>query len=309
MRTRTTRTYLAVPAHQTRLVKSAASSSADAVFLDLEDAVPIAQKSAALSNAIDAINQLDWGDKTLSVRVNVPTGSLIENELRQLLRQAPRLNTVLIPKVEKVSQVQFIEDILTSPSLARDDFGLEIMIETALGLVNCEAIAGSSPSIESLHFGVGDFSASIGAKGVDIGLTHPSYQHTVRMEDGHYAGTPLDMWAYPMMRLLVAARAFGLRVIDGPCGAFRDPVLTRDLAVKAAALGYDGKQVIHPSQIDVTRLAFTPSDTELAQARAMLDAIAAAEREGKGAVQVDGKLVDYANVRMAERVMAMANAS
>jgi len=307
MKFRTTRTYLAVPAHQVRLVKSAAASAADAVFLDLEDAVPPSQKDEALATAIDAINHLEWGKKTVSVRVNVPSSSLIENELSQLLRRAPRLDTVLVPKVEQVEQIHFLESIVTCPSMTRDGIGLEVMIETALGLVNCDAIAASSPLIESLHFGVGDFSASIGAKSVDIGLSPPSYQHPTRMDGGSYAGTTLDLWAYPMMRLLVAARAYGLRAVDGPCGAFRDAVLTRDLALKAAAMGFDGKQVIHPKQLDITRAAFTPTELEVTQARSMLDAISEAERAGKGAIQVEGKLVDYANVRMARRVMAMAD--
>jgi malyl-CoA/(S)-citramalyl-CoA lyase len=309
MNMRITRTFLAVPAHQAKMLPSAAKSAADAVFLDLEDSVPEAQKALALQGAIGAINTVDWGSKTVTVRVNVPGSAHIKNEITQLLQAAPRLDTLLIPKVESVDEIRAIAAIIDSTAARRSaPIGLEVMIETARGLVNCEAIAGASPYIESLHFGVGDFSASIGAKGVEIGLSHPSYQLTSRIEGGQYAATPLDMWAYPMMRILVAARAYGLRAIDGPCGAFRDLVLSRDLAVKAAAMGYDGKQVIHPSQIDLTTAAFAPTEQEIAQAKRVLDAIADAEREGRGAVQVDGKLVDYANVRMAQRVIGMAGA-
>jgi len=309
MQMRITRTFLAVPAHQERMVLSAAASAADAVFLDLEDAVPEAQKDFALQAAIEAINTLDWGPKTVCVRVNVPVSARIRNEIGELLRAAPRLDTLLIPKVERLDDIRVIESIIEASAARRDKpIGLEVMIETALGLVNCDVLAGSSRYIESLHFGVGDFSASIGAKGVEIGLSHPSYQLTSRMEGGYYAGTPLDMWAYPMMRILVAARAYGLRAIDGPCGAFRDAVLSRDLALKAAAMGFDGKQVIHPSQIGPTCGAFMPTEQEMSQARRVLDAITSAEREGKGAVQIDGKLVDYANVRMAQRIVAMAHA-
>jgi len=307
MQMRVARTFLAVPAHQDRMVRSAALSAADAVFLDLEDAVPEAQKDLALQGAIEALDALDWGSKTVCVRVNVPAGSRIKDEISQLLRAAPRLDTLLIPKVETVADIRLVESLLESGAQVRGrPVGVEVMIETALGLVNCEAIAGSSRHIESLHFGVGDFSASIGAKGVEIGLSPRSYQMTSRLEGGSYAGTPIDMWAYPMMRILVAARAFGLRAIDGPCGAFRDVVLSRDLALKAAAMGFDGKQVIHPSQIDATRAAFTPSELEMSQAQKVLHAMADAEHDGKGAVQLDGKLVDYANVRMARRIVAMA---
>jgi malyl-CoA/(S)-citramalyl-CoA lyase len=289
------------------MVESAACSSADAVFLDLEDAVPQAQKETALLGAIAAINELDWGNKAVSVRINVPASASIEREVTQLLMFAPRLDTLLVPKVESTADVDSIAGLINLHSRRRrTPIGLEVMIETALGLANCEQIAGHSKLIESLHFGVGDFSASIGAKGVDIGLSHPGYRLTSRSVQGDCSSTALDMWAYPMMRILVAARAHRLRAIDGPCGAFRDGDLTSSLAVKAATMGFDGKQVIHPCQIDATLRAFVPGDDELCEARRVMAALIEAEREGRGAVQVDGKLVDYANIRMAQRVIAMA---
>jgi len=304
---RVTRTFLAVPAHQRRMVESAARSSADAVFLDLEDAVPQAQKETALLGAIAAINELDWGKKTVSVRVNMPASATIEREVAQLSMFAPRLDTLLVPKVECTADVDSVVGLINLHSPRRTaPLRLEVMIETALGLTNCEQIAGHSELIESLHFGVGDFSASIGAKGVDIGLSHPGYRLTARSAQGDYSSTALDMWAYPMMRILVAARAHGLRAIDGPCGAFHDRDLTSSLAIKAATMGFDGKQVIHPCQIDATRQAFVPGDDELCQAERVVAALIEAERDGRGAVQIDGKLVDYANIRMARRVIAMA---
>ncbi len=304
---RVTRTFLAVPAHQRRMVESAARSSADAVFLDLEDAVPQAQKETALLGAVAAINELDWGRKSVSVRVNVPASATIESEVATLLTHAPRLDTLLVPKVECTADVDRVAGLVKLHSeRRRTPIGLEVMIETALGLANCEQIAAHSELIESLHFGVGDFSASIGAKGVDIGLSHPGYRLTTRSAQGDYSSAALDMWAYPMMRILVAARAHRLRAIDGPCGAFRDADLTSALAVKAATMGFDGKQVIHPCQIETTLRAFVPTDDELREAQRVIAAMTEAEREGRGAVQVDGKLVDYANIRMAQRVVAMA---
>lgn len=304
---RVTRTFLAVPAHQRRMVESAAGCAADAVFLDLEDAVPQNQKQAALTGAVAALNELDWGRKAVSVRVNVPGSATFEAELTELLVSAPRLDTLLIPKVESPSDLDRAVVLIRLHGQHRSTpIGLEVMIETARGLVNCEQIAGHSALIESLHFGVGDFSASIGAKGVDIGLSHSAYRLTSCSPQGDYTSTPLDMWAYPMMRILVAARAFGLRAIDGPCGAFRDAGLTAAFAVKAATLGFDGKQVIHPCQIEATRDAFVPNEGELREAQQVIEALAEAEREGRGAVQVGGKLVDYANIRMAQRVVAMA---
>jgi malyl-CoA/(S)-citramalyl-CoA lyase len=151
--------------------------------------------------------------------------------------------------------------------------------------------------------GVGDFAASIGARSAEIGASPPGYRHVGSAAEGH-PQIPLDLFAYPMMRLLVAARAFGLRAIDGPCGAFRDSVATSATAAKAAAMGYDGKQVIHPSQIEPTRDAFIPSDDELAYARRVTAAMEEAERNGQAAVTVDGKMVDYANIRMIRRLMS-----
>lgn len=302
MHTRMTRTYLAVPAHQKKLVESAARSKADAVFLDLEDAVPEAQKAGALASAVEALKELDWGQKTVCVRINVTSDRQI-HEVETLVSHALRLDTLLVPKVETDKQVHAVADAIKRSTARRENVvGIEAMIETAKGLVNCEQIASASEGLESLHFGVGDFAASIGARGVEIGQSHPAYLLTSRADEA-YSHTPLDMWAYPMMRILTAARAFGLRAIDGPCGAFRDAVLSRSSAQKAAVMGFDGKQVIHPLQIDDTNAAFTPTDEEYAAAMKVIEALAEAERAGHGAIQVDGKLVDYANIRMAQRIV------
>jgi malyl-CoA/(S)-citramalyl-CoA lyase len=302
MENRVTRTYLAVPANQSKLVESAARSEADAVFLDLEDAVPEAQKTTALRCAIEALNHLDWNGKTVSVRVNV-AGERQDAEVASLLAEAPRLDTLLVPKVESAEQIQHLARLISAAAPARARaVGIEALIETARGLCFCEQIAGASEALESLHFGVGDFAVSIGAKGVEIGQSHPLYALTSRHGEG-YITTPLDMWTYPMMRILVAARAFGLRAIDGPCGAYRDVTLSRQSAEKAAALGFDGKQVIHPLQVNDTAAAFLPTDAEYAMALKVIAALAEAEKGGRGAVQVDGKLVDYANIRMAQRVV------
>jgi malyl-CoA/(S)-citramalyl-CoA lyase len=302
MENRVTRTYLAVPANQLKHVESAARSEADAVFLDLEDAVPESQKATALKCAIEALNNLDWNGKTVSVRVNV-AGERQDAEVASLLAEAPRLDTLLVPKVESAEQIQHITRLISAAASPRArSVGIEALIETARGMAFCEQIAGASEALESLHFGVGDFAASLGTKGVEIGQSHPLYALTSRHGEG-YVTTPLDMWTYPMMRILVAARAFGLRAIDGPCGAYRDITLSRQSAEKAAALGFDGKQVIHPLQLNDTAAAFLPTDAEYAMALKVIAALAEAERDGRGAVQVDGKLVDYANIRMAQRVI------
>lgn len=159
------------------------------------------------------------------------------------------------------------------------------------------------PLVTALHLGVGDFAGSIGARSTEIGASPPGYRLTGGAREG-YPQVPLDLFAYPMMRVLVAARAFGLRAIDGPCGAFRDPRATASTAAKAAAMGFDGKQVIHPSQIAPTRDAFIPTAEERAAAERALAALEEAARQGLGAVTVDGKMIDYANVRMIQRLLS-----
>ncbi len=298
---RLTRTYLAVPAHRARMVQSASTSAADAVFMDLEDAVPPAEKASALAAAAAALAELDWGRKTVAVRLNAIDSPSIQEEIRQLAG-ARRLDAFIIPKAETVAEIAQIGRWIGDATGTRAaPVEMELLIETARGLVNVDALAAMGGLVSALHLGVGDFAASIGARSAEIGASPPGYRHVGSAADGH-PQIPLDLFAYPMMRLLVAARAFGLRAIDGPCGAFRDTVATRTTAVKAAAMGFDGKQVIHPSQIDATRDAFIPSDEELAYADRAISAMEEAERNGQGAVTVDGKMIDYANIRMIRRL-------
>jgi malyl-CoA/(S)-citramalyl-CoA lyase len=297
---RLTRTYLAVPAHRMKMVQGAAASAADAVFMDLEDAVPPNEKAAALAAAQAALAELDWGQKTVAVRLNAIDSPSIQEEIRRL-GGISRLDAFIIPKAETVDDVAQIGRWISDAAGKRAAVEMELLIETARGLVNVEALAAMGGLVTALHLGVGDFAASIGARSAEIGASPSGYRHVGSAADGH-PQIPLDLFAYPMMRLLVAARAFGLRAIDGPCGAFRDAVATQATAAKAAAMGFDGKQVIHPSQIEPTRDAFIPSDEELAYADRAIAAMEEAERNGQGAVTVDGKMVDYANIRMIRRL-------
>ncbi|AQH01508.1 malyl-CoA lyase [Burkholderia sp. KK1] len=305
---RLVRSVMAVPGHRYKMVQSAAASAADGVFIDLEDAVPPNEKAEALAGAIKALNELDWGRKVVTVRVNSYDGNVVAAEIEALKRGAKRLDTILIPKVESVDTLRQAEDLIGSEGGGSADLGLEALIETAGGLANVESIAAARGRLVGLHFGVGDFSASIGARNVEVGGTHVGYAVTRRDEAGNYATVTQDLWGYPMMRILVAARANGLRAVDGPFGGFRDLILTRSTALKAAAMGYDGKQVIHPAQIEVTQAAFTSTPEEVSQAQAMVDAMEEAEAQGLAAVSVNGKMVDYANVRMARRILMMARA-
>ena len=287
------------------MVAGAARSPADAVFIDLEDAVPPAEKAAALAGAVTALAELDWGHKLVSVRVNAADSPSVAEELRALAL-CPRLDAVILPKAEQVGTVAATAQALSAAAPARArPVAIELLIETVRGLVNVEALAAAHPDVGALHLGVGDLAASIGARSSTIGASPSSYRH-VGGPDASYESVPLDLFAYPMMRLLVAARAFGLRAIDGPCGDFKDARLTEASAVKAAAMGFDGKQVIHPDQIAVTKRAFLPSEQEVATARRIVEAMEQAEAHGHGAVTLDGKMIDYANVRMAQRVVLLA---
>jgi malyl-CoA/(S)-citramalyl-CoA lyase len=303
---RPSRVVLAVPAHRSRLVASAAASVADAVFMDLEDAVPASEKDAALDQAVRALSSMDWGRKLVAVRLNAVDSPFIAREIRALAA-CGRLDSVIVPKAERPGDICAIADQLQAAAPGRPSaIALELLIETAPGLVNVEALAAAHASVAALHLGVGDFAASIGARSAEIGASPDGYRHVGSAQSG-YASAPLDLFAYPMMRLLVAARAFGLRAIDGPCGAFRDERLTASSAQKAASMGFDGKQVIHPDQIEPTLRAFIPSGDELAQARRVIEAMDNAEALGQGAVTLDGKMIDHANVRMARRIIALAS--
>jgi malyl-CoA/(S)-citramalyl-CoA lyase len=304
--TRPARTYLAVPAHRSRLVQSAATSAADAVFMDLEDAVPPGEKAAALEAAVKALSELDWGRKSVAVRLNAVDSPSIAREI-DALAGLSRIDAVVLPKAERPADIVAMAEALRSKRGGRaKPVALELLIETALGLVNVEQLATADPLVSALHLGVGDFAASIGARSPEIGASPPGYRHAEKTL-GHVNDVPLDLFAYPMMRLLVAARAFGLQAIDGPCGAYRDEAMTAATARKAASMGFDGKQVIHPSQIKVTRDAFIPSPEEVAFARKVLAAMEDAARDGQGAVTVDGKMIDYANLRMIRRIIQFAD--
>jgi malyl-CoA/(S)-citramalyl-CoA lyase len=299
---RLTRSYLAVPAHRERLVRNAAISKADAVFLDLEDAVPPAEKAVALDMAAAALATLDWGRKWIAVRLNAFGSETVASEIERL-GGLQRLDAFIIPKAERTADVCTMAGAIAAAAGNRAaPAGMELLIETALGLVNVETLATAHPLVCALHLGVGDFAASIGARSTEIGASPSGYRLIGSAADG-YPDVPLDLFAYPMMRVLVAARAFGLRAIDGPCGAFRDLRATAATAAKAAAMGFDGKQVIHPTQIEPTRDAFIPSAQECAAARKILAALEEAERQGLGAVTFDGRMIDYANARMIRRLL------
>jgi len=310
-RPRLNRSELAVPGSRPELFEKAARSAADIVFLDCEDAVAPDEKPQARRNIIQALRDVDWADKTVSVRINGLDTPYMYRDVVDILEQGgPRLDLIMIPKVGTAADVYALDMLVTQIETATaraDPLGLELIIETALGMANVEAVAAASRRTESLHFGVADYAASIMARTTAIGGPHPDYGVlTDADEDGRRAYHWSDMWHHAIARLVVAARANGLRPIDGPFGDFRDGDGFRAQARRAAALGCEGKWAIHPSQIALANDVYSPSQQELAAAERILAAMEAAQADGKGAVTLDGRLIDIASIRQAEMLVAKA---
>ncbi len=298
--TRLQRSELAVPGSNPALFEKALVSAADFVFLDCEDAVAPDDKVAARKNIIAALNDLDWRGhgKTVSVRINGLDTHYMYRDVVDIVEQAgDKLDTILIPKVGTAADVYVVDCLVTQieDAYGREHrIGLEALIETALGMANVEDIARSGKRLEALHFGVADYAASCRARTVVIGGLNPDY--------------PGDQWHASLQRMLVACRAFGLRAIDGPFGDFNDPKGYIDAAKRAAALGFEGKWAIHPSQIALANEVMSPPAAEVERARRILQALEKAQAAGRGAVQLDGRLIDAASARMAENVVRQAAA-
>jgi malyl-CoA/(S)-citramalyl-CoA lyase len=307
-RPRLQRSELAVPGSNTALFEKAAASAADVVFLDLEDAVAPDDKPQARRNVIAALNDIDWGSKTLMLRINGLDTHYMYRDVVDVVEACPRLDMLLIPKVGVAADVYALDMLVTQieTAMGRDKrLGFEVLIETALGLSNVEAIAQSSRRLEALSFGVADYAASTRARTTVIGGTSPD---SVVLTDADANGQRQRHWSDPwhaaQTRLLVACRAHGLRPIDGPFGDFSDPEGYRVAAQRAAVLGFEGKWAIHPSQVGLANQVFTPTADEVSRARRIISAMQQAASEGRGAVSLDGRLIDLASIRMAEALLA-----
>ena len=290
---RVQRCELAVPGSSPKMFEKALNSACDYIFLDLEDAVAPDDKPQARINVIQALKDLDWGGngKTISVRINGLDTHYMYKDVVDVIEQAgDKLDTILIPKAGVPGDVYMVEAMVNQIEMAMGltkKIGLEVLIETALGMANVEAIAQSSSRLEAMHFGVADYAASNRARTVNIGGLNPDY--------------PGDQWHAALTRMTVACRAYGLRPIDGPFGDFKDPDGYLLAARRAAALGIEGKWAIHPSQIELANEVFTPPEAEVNKAKLILQALEDAAKEGKGAASLDGKLIDAASARMAEK--------
>ena len=299
-RQRLQRSELAVPGSNPALFEKAAASDVDYVFLDLEDAVAPGDKVQARLNVIEGLRDIDWRGlgKTISVRINGIDTHYMYRDVVDVVEQAgEHLDTILIPKVGVAADVYMVDAMVSQIEEAcglTEKIGIEALIETTLGMANVESVAISSPRLEAMHFGVADYAASCRARTTNIGGLNPDY--------------PGDQWHQALSRMLVACRAYGLRPIDGPFGDFNDPDGYIDGARRAAALGYEGKWAIHPSQVALANEVFSPPVAEVDRAHRILVALEEAAAEGRGAAQLAGRMIDAASARMAENVVAQAAA-
>jgi len=309
---RLNRSELAVPGSQPQLFEKAAKSATDVVFLDLEDAVAPDDKPQARKNVIQALRDIDWGRKTMSVRINGLDTHYMYRDVVDVMEQGgERLDLIMIPKVGTAADVYAVDMMVTQCEAAtgrKKRIGFEMIIETALGMQNVHEIAAASRRNESLHFGVADYAASTKARTTNIGGVNPDYAVLTDKvagtdrRDVHWG----DMWHYAIARMVVAARANGLRPVDGPFGDFSDTEGYRAAGNRAGVLGCEGKWAIHPSQVALANELFSPSAKDVDKARRILVAMAEAQKAGKGAVALDGRLIDLASIRQAEVLVKKA---
>ncbi len=301
------RSELAVPATSERFFLKAAQSKADVIFLDLEDAVAPEFKSAAREKAIQALNGINWGSKTMAVRVNGLDTCWAFDDIVDIVKHAPRVDLILLPKANHADDLRFLDQLLTqierSQSLTKK-IGIEALIETALGVANVEQIAAGSSRLEALIFGVGDYTVDM--RTYDPVFGQPSERYAVLTGNHHSSVRQQhwnDQWHFAMARIANACRANGLRPIDGPFTDFADVQGYLSCASRAAALGYEGKWAIHPTQIDLANQVFSPTQAQLDWAHNIQQCMQHARESGNGAVADNGVLVDMAHLKQAQALL------
>ncbi len=291
------RSELSTPGSNEAMMAKAAASAADFVFLDLEDAVAPAEKVPARAKVVAALRTHDWGRKTRAVRINnLETEWAYEDVIHVVEEAGDRLDLIIIPKVKTAEDVRWVDTLLSQIELKRHwerRVGLEVLIEEVEAMVNAEAIARSTPRLEALIFGPGDYSASQGVRPDATGGVSNDY--------------PGDVWHYARNKVVIAAKAAGIEAVDGPFADFRDAEGYRRECTRASILGFTGKWCIHPSQIEIANGVFSPTERQVARARKMIAAMEEAEAQGLGAVAVDGVMVDAASARLMRNVTRKAD--
>ncbi len=291
-----TRTMLFVPASRPEMIHKASRSAADAVCLDLEDSVAADGKAAGRANVIQALQQLDFGRRVRMVRVNALDTPFTYRDLVDVVEAAgDRLDLVMVPKVTSASDVMVIDTLLSQIEAHRGwsrRIGIEAQIENARGFLYAREIASASPRLDALIFGPGDYSASMQMPSSGVGEF-----------DEHDALYPGHRWHAVMHTVVASARANGLRCMDGPYASYKDAAGFERSCRIARAMGFDGKQCIHPGQLAMANAVFAPSDDEVARAAAVVQAYDAAVAGGQGAAGHGGQMIDMASIRMARTVL------
>lgn len=290
------RCELSVPGSSEKMMSKAAALDLDLVFLDLEDAVAPSAKRPARKKIVEALNGLDWGRTTRCVRINDLTTEYAYEDIIEVVEGArDNLDVIILPKAMSAADVQFVDKLLSmmEKKLGLEKrIGIEVLIEEVEAMMNVEEIAASTPRLEALIFGMGDYSASQGVSLRDV---------------GGETGYPGDIWHYQRQRLTIAARANRIDAVDGPYADFANPDAYREECRRAMILGMVGKWAIHPSQIAVAQDVFSPDPDEVQKARAMMKAYEEAVASGLGAVQYEGKMIDVATVRIVKNLVDKAD--
>src|SRR5438445_407764 len=291
------RSCLSVPASSEKMLSKAPGLPADMVFMDLEDSVAPLEKESARAKAVDAVKNQDWGEKVLCVRVNAWDTKWTYGDVIEVVGNAgDRLEEIMLPKVQSGAEAVALDLLLTqveiNSGLPIGHIGIEAQIETARGLINVEAICEASPRLETIILGPVDFSASMEMPSLSGGLQIPEY--------------PGDYFHYVFMKILMAGRANGLQVIDGPYVKVRDNEGFRDFCRRTQILGYDGKWALHPDQVTILNEMFSPSQEQFDKAWDVLDAYKTATTEGdrKGAVMFGDEMIDEASRKVAVKLVS-----
>jgi len=294
------RSHLSVPGHIEKMHLKASLSAADVIILDLEDSVPVEAKEKARKQVADSIRSIDWGKKTLTLRINSLDTPFAYRDLLEICESSGNfIDSVVIPKVDYPGDVHFVSRMLDGIEMAMgfdNTIGIEASIESAIGMSLAVEIASSSKRLISLVFGIADYSSSIGARLVSIS------GHGEREEDIY----PGHRWNFELSRMVMAAKANGLLAIDAPYGNFKDIEGLRRSSLMVTSLGCDGKWAIHPDQIEEINRIFSPSSEEIDRAQRILAAAREGAQNGRGAVAIDGRMIDQATIRLAKKLYEQA---
>lgn len=289
------RSILSIPANREKMVNKAFSLNADMLMLDLEDSVPVQEKEEARKRVISTFREQDWKGKVRAYRINGMDTPFAYRDIIDVVEAAGEfIDVIVVPKIDDPAEIKAIDYLLTQIECRmgfKRRIGLEASIESAVGMLRAGEIAFSSPRLEALVFGVADYGASLTmmSKGVS---GHGD-------KEDFYPG---HRWHFPLSRMAMAAKAAGLAAIDAPYGDYKDPEGLKRSCLMSAALGFDGKWVIHPDQIAIINELYTPSDEDIERSRRILEAYGKAQAEGMGSLAMDGKMVDAASIRVAQMV-------